>query len=67
LGAALRSHGLNRDLDGGDDYFAAWLDALEGLLAEQGLAEEETIAALTADWRAAYLSTPHGQPVHLPS
>jgi nitrile hydratase accessory protein len=67
FGAALRRHGLDRDLDGGDDYFAAWLDALEDLLAEQGLADHETIAGLTADWRAAYLSTPHGQPVHLPS
>jgi nitrile hydratase accessory protein len=67
LGAALRSHGLGRDLNGGDDYFAAWLDALESLLAQKGLAETETLAALTAAWRAAYLSTPQGAPVHLGS
>jgi nitrile hydratase accessory protein len=67
LGAALRSHGLDRELDGGDDYFAAWLDAIEGLLAEQGLAAQNDLADLTAAWRAAYIATPHGQPVHLSS
>ena len=65
LGAALAAHGLGRDLDGGGDYFAAWLDALESLLADRGLAEAESLAALKADWTRAYLETPHGAPVHL--
>lgn len=52
-------------LDGGADYWAAWLGALEGLLNERGLAEPAVVQALKEAWEAAYLATPHGAPVHL--
>lgn len=65
FGAVLAAHGLSRALDGGDDYFAAWLEALEALLASQGLAEPARLAALRDAWEAAYLETPHGAPVRL--
>ena len=61
----LKSHGLVRDLDGGDDYFNAWLETLEALLAEQGKAAPDRVDEVRAAWEAAYLATPHGQPVHL--
>ena len=61
----LARHGLTRDLDGGDDYFNAWLETLEALLAEDGAAEPGEVARLRAAWEAAYLRTPHGAPVHL--
>lgn len=66
FGATLARHGLGRELDGGADYFACWLEALEGMLARLGLAEAEGVEALRDAWEAAYLSTPHGQPVKLP-
>ena len=56
LGAALkREH----------DYYTAWLDALEGLLAEKGHAEPDTLAALAAAWARAAEATPHGTPILL--
>ncbi|MEM9577026.1 MAG: nitrile hydratase accessory protein [Pseudomonadota bacterium] len=63
FGATLKRHGLARDLDGGDDYFAAWLETLEALLVQEGLAGPEELAALKAAWETAYLTTPHGAPV----
>ncbi len=65
FGATLAAHGLDRALDGGDDYFAAWLEALEALMAERGLAGPEALAGMKAAWEAAYLATPHGAPVKL--
>lgn len=61
----LRRHGLDRELDGGDDYFHAWLETLETLLAEQGDTTPEDVQSMQAAWEEAYLTTPHGQPVHL--
>lgn len=65
FGATLRRHGLARELNGGDDYFLAWLDTLETLVNEQGLAGAKALEKARADWEAAYLDTPHGQPVRL--
>lgn len=66
FGTTLKRHGLTRELDGGDDYFHAWLETLEAVLAERGLAETGEVARLAEAWRAAYLATPHGAPVNLP-
>lgn len=65
FGATLAAHGIDRELDGGDDYFSAWLETLEALLAEQGLADPAALAEMKAAWEAAYLATPHGHPVTL--
>lgn len=65
FGATLKRHGVARELNGGEDYFAAWLETLEGFLAEIGMADPADVAALRDAWEAAYLRTPHGQPVHL--
>ncbi|NOD33851.1 MULTISPECIES: nitrile hydratase accessory protein [unclassified Ruegeria] len=61
----LKRNGIARDLDGGDDYFQAWLETLEDLLADQGAAPPQDVKALHRAWEDAYLTTPHGQPVHL--
>ncbi|WP_420584357.1 nitrile hydratase accessory protein [Ruegeria sp.] len=63
----LKRHGLSRDLDGGDDYFHAWLETLEQLLTDQGTAGAAEITNLRNAWEEAYLTTPHGQPVRLTS
>lgn len=63
--STLRRHGLARELDGGNDYFNAWLETLETLLAETGHAGASETAAIKDAWARAYLNTPHGQPVRL--
>jgi len=65
FGATLKAHGAGRTLDGGDDYWQAWLETLEALLARSGSAGRDEAEAMRAAWEAAYLSTPHGQPVRL--
>lgn len=61
----LARHGLNRELDGGDDYFNAWLETLERLLADLGKAKPGDIDQMRDAWEKAYLTTPHGAPVRL--
>ncbi|NRB03654.1 MAG: nitrile hydratase accessory protein [Rhodobacteraceae bacterium] len=61
----LKAHGASAELNGGDDYFHAWLDTLEALLVEQGTASTQTLTALKQAWEEAYLTTPHGAPVQL--
>lgn len=65
FGATLKAHGLAKELDGGEDYFNAWLETLEGFLAETGMAEVGELMRLKTGWTNAYLNTPHGQPVSL--
>lgn len=65
FGATLKDHGLSKSLNGGDDYFTAWLVTLETLLHDTGTADPETLSALRAAWKEAYLSTEHGHPVTL--
>jgi nitrile hydratase accessory protein len=66
FGATLARHrGAQGDLDGGDQYFAAWLETLEGLLDTLGLADADQAGAMRDRWEAAYLATPHGRPVNL--
>ncbi|MBS0123220.1 nitrile hydratase accessory protein [Aestuariicoccus sp. KMU-90] len=65
FGAELARRGATRAQDGGDDYFLAWVAALETLCRDKGLAEAEALSRLKAAWEAAYLATPHGHPVRL--
>lgn len=65
LGATLKRRGAERALDGGADYYAAWLETLETLLDRQGLAPAPEALKMKERWEAAYLTTPHGQPVRL--
>ena len=65
LGAALaRAEAAGRP-DDNATYYAAALEALEGLAASAGGISAEAQAQRKADWREAYLATPHGQPVML--
>ena len=63
--ATLAKHGLTKELDGGEDYFNAWLETLETLLADAGQAAPDQVEQVRAAWEAAYLATPHGEPVRL--
>ncbi len=62
FGAALKAE--NRPLDGSDDYYTAWVSALETMLHQKGIADASLLATMKANWTEAFLSTPHGHPVH---
>jgi nitrile hydratase accessory protein len=48
-------------------YYDVWLDTLESLLIQRGLASPTDLADLKAAWTKAYLQTPHGMPVKIGS
>ena len=52
-------------LDGSDDYYQIWLQTLIEVMQEKELIDTEMLASIKAQWRDAYLQTPHGKPVHL--
>lgn len=55
----------NQTSAGVEDYFAAWLDALQTLIVEKQAGNSSEIHQLTEEWREAYRTTPHGKPVTL--
>ena len=57
--------GVGEGLDGSDDYYQIWLQTLIELMQEKGLIDAKMLASIKAQWREAYLTTPHGKPVHL--
>ena len=57
--------GVVEGLDGSDDYYQIWLQTLIELMQEKGLVDAKMLASIKAQWREAYLTTPHGEPVHL--
>ena len=63
FGVWLKRNGADRELNGGDDYFTAWLETLEELLVEREPEDRQQLFALRTAWKHAYLSTPHGSPV----
>jgi nitrile hydratase accessory protein len=46
-------------------HYAVWLDTLESLLIQRGIASAVDLAELKEAWTEAYLLTPHGMPVEL--
>jgi nitrile hydratase accessory protein len=70
LGAAIRrSDAEGRSGDGSADdglaYHLHVLAALETLVTAKGAVTRSALATRKAAWRAAYLGTPHGDPVRL--
>ena len=57
--------GVGEGLDGSDDYYQIWLQTLIELMQKKGLVDAKMLASIKAQWREAYLTTPHGKPVHL--
>ena len=50
---------------GGENYYAAWLAALEKLLISLNVTATTEVDALTEAWQRAAHATPHGQPILL--
>ncbi|HXF89018.1 MAG TPA: nitrile hydratase accessory protein [Xanthobacteraceae bacterium] len=53
------------DPDTGETYYRHWLNALERLVAEKGVASRETLRRYYEAWDRAADRTPHGQPIEL--
>lgn len=53
------------DPDTGETYYLHWLAALEKLVAEKGVASEDTLHRYRDAWDRACDRTPHGQPIEL--
>lgn len=65
LGAALRRAEAVGRPDTPATYYAAVVEALEGLLERSGAVSTAALAERREAWRRAYAETPHGQPVEL--
>lgn len=65
LAAVLRETATAGDPDDGSRYYEHWLAALERLTTAKRLVDSAALAQRKHDWEAAYLATPHGQPVEL--
>ena len=53
----------NPDFD--NTYYKFWLSALETMLLEKNILKKSDLKSMMEQWRHAYLSTPHGNPVKL--
>ena len=65
LGQEIRAAQQGGDPDLGTSYYEHWLAALERLCMAKGLVSGMDMNRRKEEWRAAYLHTPHGQPVEL--
>ena len=48
-----------------DTYYRQWLAALEQIVVARGLIATGDVGLRAAEWRTAYINTPHGQAVEL--
>jgi nitrile hydratase accessory protein len=65
LGDEIKKAQAAGDRDTGETYYRHWLNALERIVAEKGVADSETLARYHDAWDHAADRTPHGQPIEL--
>jgi nitrile hydratase accessory protein len=65
LAAAIGAAQERGDPDLGTTYYLHWLAALEGLVADKGIATPDDLARRQAEWAAAASQTPRGHPITL--
>lgn len=53
------------DPDTGETYYLHWLNTLEKLVAEKGVATQDTLHRYRDAWDRACDRTPHGEPIEL--
>ena len=51
--------------DFGNTYYQFWISALETILLEKNILKKSDLKSMMEQWRRAYLSTPHGNPVKI--
>jgi nitrile hydratase accessory protein len=67
LAGVLREVRERGEPDDGSRYYDHWLAALEWLVTAKHLLDAAAIDRRKVAWAEAYRSTPHGQPVVLPT
>src|SRR5262245_36090023 len=65
LGAEIKRAQAAGDPDTGETYYRHWLNALERVVAEKGVADKATLARYRDAWDRAADRTPHGTPIVL--
>jgi nitrile hydratase accessory protein len=65
LGEEIKRAQRAGDPDTGETYYRHWLATLERLVAEKGVASEETLGRYREAWDRAADRTPHGTPIEL--
>jgi nitrile hydratase accessory protein len=65
LGAEIKRAAAADDPDTGETYYRHWLNALECLVAEKGIADAQTLARYYDAWDHAADRTPHGAAIEL--
>lgn len=65
LAAEIKRAQAAGDPDTGHTYYRHWLNALERLIAEKGIADGRNLARYHDAWDRAAHRTPHGQPIEL--
>lgn len=65
LGEEIRRAQAGGDPDTGETYYRHWLATLERLVAEKGVASEETLKRYRDAWDHAADRTPHGKSIDL--
>ena len=65
LAAEIKRAQAAGDPDTGETYYSHWLNALEKLVAEKGVATPDTLHRYRDAWDHACDRTPHGQPIEL--
>jgi nitrile hydratase accessory protein len=64
--AVAREHAGAADVSEAEAYWRNWVVNLERIMTVKGHGAPEQLDDLTAAWREAFETTPHGQPVELP-
>lgn len=65
LAAEIKRAQAAGDPDTGETYYRHWLNALERLVAEKGVASARTLTRYQQAWDHAADRTPHGMPIEL--
>ena len=65
LSAEIKRAQAAGDPDTGETYYRHWLNALERLVSEKGVASAETLTRYQQAWDHAADRTPHGAPIEL--
>jgi nitrile hydratase accessory protein len=65
LAAEIKRAQAAGDPDTGETYYQHWLAALEKLIADKGVATQDTMHRYRDAWDRACDRTPHGQPIEL--
>jgi nitrile hydratase accessory protein len=67
LGEEIKKAQAAGDPDTGETYYHHWLNTLERIVADKGLADAAKLARTRDAWQHACERTPHGTPIELQS